>query len=189
MTTARIKDTTALRALEALRNSGPRGKKLAEEMETRRTRVWVTPKIYGGFTLNFINTIFIYPLPATANETEFKYWVTLLGHEACHVEQRYWVDSVEQEINSYTAQACVADELKVDLSYIKDRFAHLNPKSTQDQQTAYQALQTLFGTTPAGTVYASLPLWQPVRLQAFRPALRQLAAVIRAGIKPKSGFG
>lgn len=179
--TANIKDTGAQRALGALRNCGPRGQTLADELDRRGTRVWVTPKIYGGFTLNFINTIFIYPLPGNATESDFKYWVTLLGHEACHVEQRYWVDSVEQEISAYTAQAHVADELGIDLNYIKDRFAHLNPKSPDDQKTAYAALLTLFGNTPAGTVYASLPLWQPVRLQAVGPAMRQLAAVIRAG--------
>lgn len=181
--TAKIKHTGAQRALNVLRNCGPRGHALADELDRRGTRVWVTPKIYGGFTLNFVNTIFIYPLPANAGDTEFKYWVTLLGHEACHVEQRYWVDSVEQEINAYTAQAHVADELGVDLAYIKDRFAHLDPKSAEDQKAAYAALLTLFGATPAGVVYASLPLWQPVRLHAVLPAARQLAAVIRAGMK------
>ncbi|MCC7165197.1 MAG: hypothetical protein IT331_22045 [Anaerolineae bacterium] len=181
--TANIKHTGAQRALNVLRNCGPRGRALADELDRRGTRVWVTPKIYGGFTLNFVNTIFIYPLPANAGDTEFKYWVTLLGHEACHVEQRYWVDSVEQEIHAYTAQSHVADELGVDLSYIKDRFAHLDPSKPEDLKAAYEALLSLFGTTPAGIVYASLPLLQPVQLHAVLPAARQLAAVVRAGLK------
>ncbi len=184
---ARIKDANAQRALEMLRNGGPRGKSLAEELDRRGTRVWVTSKIYGGFTLNFINTIFIYLLPPQAGEIEFRYWVSLLGHEACHVEQRYWVDSVEQEINAYRAQSVVGDELGINLDYLKHSFAHLNPKSAQDQLAARAALLTLFGATPAGIVYASLPLVQPVHLKALVPALKQMAAVVNAGLsRPKT---
>jgi hypothetical protein len=178
---ARIQNPHALRAYEMLGKCGPRGKSLADVLEQRGTRVWVTPKIYGGFTLNFINTIFIYPLPPGANEIEFKYWVSLLAHEACHSEQRYWVDSVEQEINAYTAQGVVGDELGINLEYLKNYFSKLDPKSPQDQLTARAALLGLFGATPAGIVYASLPLVQPVKFGAVRPALKQLAAVIRAG--------
>ena len=120
------------------------------------------------------------PLRPGATEMDFKYWVSLLGHEACHVEQRFWVDSVEQEINAYTTQACLGDELGINLNYLKQAFSNLNPKSVEHQRIAHTALITLFANTPAAIVYASLPLIQPKGLKAFVPATRELAAVLRA---------
>ncbi len=180
---ARIDHPDALRAFQVLQNAGPRARELAKVLDERRTRVRVTPKIYGGFTLNFINTIFLMPLRADASDWDFKAWASLLAHEACHVEQTFWIDSVQQEIRAYTAQAFVGDELGIDLGYIKHAFANLNPDSSEHQRLAQAALLSLFGSTPAGIVYASLPLMQPLGVHAFVPAMRQLAAVLRAGLK------
>lgn len=183
---AKIDDANALRAYEALRTGGARSRELAAVLDGRKTRVRVTNKIVGGFTLNFINTIFLQPLRDNASEWEYKYWVTLLAHEACHVEQRYWIDSVAQEIRAYTAQAHVGDELGIDLDHLKRAFAHLNPESPEHQQLAYAALLTLFAGQPAALVYASLPLWQPIGIRAIMPGLRQIAGVIRAARATKS---
>jgi hypothetical protein len=182
---AKISDPAGIRAYETLRASGPRGRALAEVLDRYGTRVRVTPRIYGGFTLNFINSIFIMPLREDASEWEYKAWVTLLAHEACHVEQRYWVDSVQQEIRAYTAQATVGHELGIELGYVTDAFVRLDPDSPEHQRLAQAALLSLFAGSPAGIVYASLPLLQPTRLRAFLPAVRESVAVLRAALTPK----
>ena len=150
-------------------------------MDQRETRVRVQPGLYGGFTLNIINTIFIMPLKPDATTWDYNAWVTLLGHEACHIEQRHWVDSVQQEIRAYATQAVVAQELSIRITYL-DAFTHLNPDSLDHQRLAQAALMGLFAATPAGIVYASLPLMQPFGLSAFLPALHEFTAVIRAGL-------
>lgn len=178
---ARIDDLNAIKAYESLRAGGARSRELADVLDYHKTRVYVTPRILGGLTLNFINTIFMMPLRADASDCEYKQWVALLAHEACHVEQRFWVDSVEQEIRAYTAQALVGDELGIDLGHIKRAFFDLNPARAQDLVRARAALITLFAGTPAGIVYASLPLFQPTGVRALLPALRESFAVLRAG--------
>jgi hypothetical protein len=89
---------------------------------------------------------------------------------------------VAQEIRAYTAQAIVGDELNIDLRHIKDAFADLNADSPEHQRLAQAALVGLFAGTPAAIVYASLPLFQPMGIHAVLPALREGAAVIRAGL-------
>src|SRR5581483_5233640 len=112
-----------------LRAAGPRGRELANVLDQRGTRVYVSALVGGGFTLNFINTILLQPLRADASDDDFKIWVTLLGHEACHIEQGFWVDSVQQEIRSYIAQGIIGDELGINTGIIKDAFGALNPDS------------------------------------------------------------
>src|SRR4029077_6828300 len=149
-------------AYKMLRTSGPRGRELADVLDGRETRVRFSSRIQGGFTLNFINTIFFSsrirgvfalnfinlffpPPPADPNsDWYFKYLVTLLGHEACHVEQRYWVDSVQQEMRAYASQVRFADELNFNPGPIKDHFADLDPDSPGHQRIAHQAMITLF---------------------------------------------
>ncbi len=177
---ARIDNADALRAFESLQNAGPRARELAAVLDERRTRVRVTKKIVGGLTLNFVNTIFLQPLRTQPSDFDFKFWVSLLAHEACHVEQKYWIDSVQQEIRAYATQAIVAAELGIDLGYLKHAFANLNPDSPNHQRLAQAALASLFGNTPAGIVYASLPLRQPNGIHTFIPALRELEAILRA---------
>lgn len=171
------------RAYEVLQRCSPRGRGLVELLARRKTRVFVTSKIYGGFTLNFINMIFIQPLRPDASDWDFKAWACLLAHEACHVEQGYWIDSVEQEMIAYSTQALVGDELGINLVDYKNYFARLNPKSIADQLLAQKALLTMFVGSPAAMVYASLPLMQPTGLRAFFPAIKELAAVVRAGFR------
>lgn len=175
-----------LEAYITLREAGSRGLQLANVLDRRGTTVRVAAAVSGGFTLNFINTILLQPLRADASDFDFKIWVTLLGHEACHIEQGFWVDSVQQEIRSYIAQGMIGDELGIDTGFIKDAFGKLNPDSPDAVRLAQAAMLTLFAGQPAALVYASLPLLQPRGLGAFVSALRQLAAVVRAGSKPRT---
>lgn len=174
-------------AYETLRASGPRGKELADALDARGTRVRVVSWLYGGFTLNFINTIFLMPLGPDASDWDYKAWVSLLGHEASHVQQQYWVDSIQQEIVAYTAQVVVGDELGINLQSYRDAFANLNPKSPPHQRLAQSAMLGLFAGTPAGVVYAALPLFQPKGSAAIVPALREGVAALRAAFtKPRT---
>jgi len=180
---AKIRDPQLLEAHRALRGAGPRGRQLAEVLDERETRVRISTAIVGGFTLNFINTIFLQPPTPGASDWDRKYWITLLAHEACHVEQRYWVDSIQQEIRAYIAQGIVGDELGIELGFIKHAFTNLNPDSIEHQRVAQAAMLSLFAGQPAAIVYASLPLLQPTGLRALGPALDELAAVVRAGLR------
>lgn len=171
-----------VQAHEALRAAGPRGKELAEVLDERGTRVRVVSWLYGGFTLNFLNTIFVMPLKPDASDWEYKAWVSLLGHEACHVQQRHWVDSIQQEIIAYTTQVIVGDELGINLQSFRDAFANLNPASPQHQRLAQAAMLGLFAGTPAGVIYASLPLWQPNGWGAIVPGVKEGAAALRAAL-------
>ncbi len=167
-------------AHQALRAAGPRGKELADLLDERGTRVWVVSWLYGGFTLNFLNSIFVMPLRPNATDWDYKAWVSLLGHEASHVQQRHWVDSIQQEIIAYRTQVIVGDELGIDLRQYRDAFANLNPRSKQHQRLAQAAMLGLFAGTPAGMVYAALPLWQPKGWSAVMPALHEGVAALRA---------
>lgn len=167
-------------AHESLRAAGPRGKELADLLDERGTRVWVVSWLYGGFTLNFLNSIFVMPLRPNADDWDYKAWVSLLGHEASHVQQRYWIDSIQQEIIAYRTQVVVGDELGINLQSYRDAFANLDPNSRQHQRLAQAALLGLFAGTPAGIVYASLPLWQPRGLDAVAPGFKEGFAAVRA---------
>ena len=65
---AHITEPNAIKAYESLRLSGPRGRELADVLDRYSTRVQVVKWLYGGFTLNFINTIFIMPLKENATD-------------------------------------------------------------------------------------------------------------------------
>lgn len=176
----KIDDAQLRDAFDALRNAGPRGRALAACLEERGTRARISSRLTGGFTLNFINTVFLQPLRAEADEFAFRQWVTLLAHEASHIEQRFWVDSVAQEIRAYQTQCRVAQELEIDLGTLREAFASLDPDAPQDQRTAQRVLTSLFFGTPAAIVYAALPLAQPRGVRAIVPACREILAVARA---------
>lgn len=178
-----IHDANAQRAYLTLQTSGPRGRELAAILALRRTRVYVTDQITGGLTLNFLNTIFLQPLRRDANERDYKLWVCLLAHEASHIEQNFWVDSVHQEMRAYASQIQVAHELGIDLEAIHRAFGHLNAELSEHREIARANLNRLFGQTSAGIVYASLPVAQPTGAHAIFPALRQMAALVRAAFK------
>lgn len=157
-----------------LKQSGPRGNELAAVLEQHNTTIRIARWVSGGFTLNFINTIFLGP-----NQPP-DYLVTLLAHEACHVEQRFLVDSVQQELVSYQSQCAVAAEIGIDLGRIND-FVQLNPAAGADLDAARRLLADLFAGQPAAILYASMPLLQPVGLAAGLAAVREVAALVRAG--------
>ncbi len=179
---ARINDPQLQRAYDTLRQSGARGAELAAVLDRHRTRVRVSRALAGGFTLNLINTVFLQPLAPHSSEHAYKQWVTLLAHEACHVEQRYWVDSVQQEMRAYQAQCMIARELGADLGFICSVFPNLDPDREEHRVQARAALVSLFVGQPAAIVYASLPLLQPTGVRAITAGARELAAVIRAGL-------
>ncbi len=180
----RLTHPDLVKAYEALRASGPRGRELAEVLDRYNTKVVFAKWVVGGFTLNFINRIFLQPLRPDYTQDEFKYLVTLLAHEACHVQQRFVVDSIEQEVRSYLAQCAVAEELGINIGLIQQTFGRLDPDLQEDLQRAAIELVNLFAGQPASIVYAALPVLQP---RGFRPttraAVRQIAAVVRAGLK------
>jgi hypothetical protein len=178
--TAQINEPQLRAAFETMRNAGQRGRELAALLHKRGTRARISARVSGGFTLNFINTIFLQPPRENANESEFRRWVTLLAHEACHIEQGFWVDSVQQEIIAYQTQCRVARELEIDLGTLHDAFEKLNPALASDQRAAQFALTSIFYGAPAAVVYACLPLAQPRGARALWPGLRQMFAVLRA---------
>ena len=175
-----LKDPKLQGVFNALRQCQPRGQQLADVLDRRGTTVRYTPRVAGGFTLNVINTIFLNP------NQEFMYSVTLLAHEACHVEQGFIVDSIQQEIGAYRAQLEVADELPTDVKWLKTLLDNLDPQSENYLDAARQGILGLFAGQQAAMVYASLPLMQPTGLLAIVPALREVVALVRAGLeKPR----
>lgn len=179
---ARIDDPQLQDAYATLRGAGARGRELAETLDRRRTRVRAWKRVPGGLTLNFLNLIALQPLPANADETEYRWWVTLLAHEAAHIQQGYWVDSVQQEIRAYAAQWQVARELGIDLGPAYALLAQFDPASAEQRAAARAALVSLFGGQPAALVYAALPLLQPTGWRAIVPGIRETLALLRAGL-------
>jgi hypothetical protein len=184
--TIRLDHPKLQEAYAVMQKAGPRGRELAALLERRATRVRVSARVAGGFTLNFINTIFLQPPDSAGSDLQFKLWVTLLAHEACHIEQGFWVDSVQQEIIAYQTQLRVADELGVDLGILREAFANLNPGLAEHQQMGQAALRSIFFGAPAAMVYAALPLAQPRGLRAILPGARELIAVVRAGTQART---
>lgn len=184
---ARFADSRLVEAHAALRATGTRGRELAEVLDRYNTRVRFASFVVGGFTLNFINRVYLQPLRRDYTPWDFKYLVTLLAHEACHVEQRFWVDSIEQEIRAYVSQCRVAVEMGFYIGQIQEVFANLDAALAEHQETAREALLSLFAGQPAAVIYAALPLAQPTGIGAIGPGLRQLAAVVRVGIGRGSG--
>ncbi len=164
-----------------LESSEPRGHELAAVLERRNTRIRFAP-IVGGFTLNFINTVFLQPLPPEHSQEVFKYWVALLAHEACHVEQGFYVDSVQQEVRAYLAQCQVAQELGLVDAFVEALLkACQNVDLTQPDQlsAARRAIDDLLGPQPATMLYEALPVLQPTGFRAIIPALVELRALGR----------
>jgi Putative metallopeptidase family (DUF6782) len=151
----------------------PRGAELARVLEQKKTFILLTPLISGGFTLNLVNTI------ALDSRQPDDYLVTLLAHEACHVEQGFLVDSVQQELVSYRTQCEVANQVACNIGGMAG-FAKFDPALPGDLQAAQELMTSLFNGQPAAVLYAAMPLVQPRGLVAAMPALRQIAALIRA---------
>ncbi|MBI5301363.1 MAG: hypothetical protein HY868_04430 [Chloroflexi bacterium] len=157
---------------------------LVAEVHRRKTRVAFSSLVSGGFTLNIINTVFVDP--HLDNPASFDWLVCILAHEFCHVQQKYWVDSVEQELKCYQVQARVCQEIKLDAAKpLYDRFLPLDPKNANDLDTALQYIIELAGgSVPTQTIYKSLPKSQPTRLiQRIVAAIKELSAAALAGIQ------
>lgn len=185
---ATFHDGNVQRAYEALKTSGPRGRELARILAERRTRVVVSHRIAGGLTINFLNTIFLEAPRADATEIDFKAWVSLLAHEAAHIEQGFWLDSVQQEMRAYASQAQVAHELGINLGELRETFGTLDGNDPEHQKIAHAALQRLFARTPAAILYAALPPGQPIGVSAVGAVVRQMIALARAAMW-RSGSG
>ncbi len=176
---AKLTDPQLAQTYAKLQQCDPRGRTLTDVLDKYATSVRFAGWVSGGFTLNLINTIFLDP------RQPMDYLVTLLAHEACHVEQQFIVDSVQQELVSYQAQCEVAKELGVDLGQMND-FVTLNPTESADLDAARQLLVNLFAGQPAAILYASMPLFQPTGLAAGLAAARELAALARAGFSNRA---
>jgi hypothetical protein len=179
---ANINDAQVQKAFEMMRNAGPRGRELAGVLDARGTRVRISGTLLGGFTLNFLNLILLQPPDVNAGDAAFRAWVTILAHEACHVEQGFWVDSIQQELRAYVTQCQVALELGVTLAVLPDVFGKIDPNSAEQQEIGQRAMLTLFAGQSAALVYAALPLAQPERWRAILPAFGEILAVVRAAL-------
>ena len=183
--TVRTGNPDVQRACARLADTGPRGRALADLLAQRRTRIYISRAVVGGFTLNGLNAIWLQPLREGASDIEFDYWMTVLAHEACHIEQGFWVDSIVQEMRAYQTQCTVTAELNLPLGAV-GVFADLHPEVPEQRVAARLAMLSLFAGQPAAIVYAALPLMQPVRLGAILPGLRELVAVICAALKART---
>jgi hypothetical protein len=70
----------------------------------------------AGFTLNAIRTVFIGPIRE-------KNLPEIIAHEACHVAQGYWSDSIKQEIKAYITGVKVNYEINNPNTEIPDNTA------------------------------------------------------------------
>ena len=159
------------------------GAALAKQVDDRATNVGFSTLISGGFTLNVINSIFVDPHLNDRNSFD---WLTcILAHEYCHVQQGFWVDSIEQELIAYQMQLHVANEIGLAVGDDFKRFATLDPKNKSDlEQARVFILDLAKFSAPTQTIYASLPLFQPTgAADNFGAAIKQLSAAGLAGIQ------
>jgi hypothetical protein len=163
---------------------GTLGADLTTAINQRGTRVIFSSLISGGFTLNVINTIFVDPHLQDPNS--FDLLVCTLAHECSHVQQGYWVDSVQQELVAYQTEARMADTLNYDYGkQLFGKFLALDPTNPQNLDTALQYILDLAGgSVPTQTIYKSLPKFQPTgAADNMKAALAQLSAAGIAGIQ------
>lgn len=160
------------------------GADLVTAANRHNTHIAFSSLISGGFTLNVIRTVLIDP--RLQDSTGFDWLVCILAHELCHVQQEFWIDSVEQELLCYQLQARVCHELGLDAAKaLYDRFLPLDPHDPHDLETALQFILELAGDSlPTQTIYSSLPKSQPTRFtQKIATGLKELGAAGRAGIQ------
>lgn len=185
----KISDPKVLQLYNAMQNSGARGGELAQVLDRKSTNVKFISWLVGGFTLNLINTIFLQPLSPSYDDATFKYEVTLLAHEACHVQQGFIVDSLEQEARAYLAQAQVADELGLKNDFIerlRAAFANVNLQAADELDEGRRALVALLGNQPATMLYKVLPVFQPTGLRAIGPAIREVTTLIGTTLQKRT---
>lgn len=160
------------------------GAELVAAANRDHTRIAFSSLISGGFTLNVIHTVLIDP---RLQDPAARDWlVCILAHELCHVQQRFWIDSVEQELLCYQLQARVCHEIGLEAAKpLYDRFLPLDPKNVNDLNTALKfILELAGGSLPTQTIYSSLPKSQPTRFaHRFFAGIKELTAAGRAGIQ------
>lgn len=160
------------------------GADLVATVERKATNIQFSTLISGGFTLNVINSVFVDP--HLQDPASFDWLVCILAHEYRHVQQGYWVDSVEQELLCYQLQARVCDEIGLAAAKpLYDRFLPLDPKNESDLDTALQYILELAGSSvPTQTIYKSLPKFQPTgAADNLGAAFKQVSAAGLAGIQ------
>jgi hypothetical protein len=102
----------------------------------------------AGFTVNALRMVFIaqdlMPLDKNSN---------LVAHEASHVEQGFWSDSLEQEVEAYRTAAEVMKELKergdIDVEDADPGgWSRLSQKAAEDKVRDMKSLAPLYGMIP-----------------------------------------
>lgn len=89
----------------------------------------------AGFTVNALRTVFIARDLMTSSPKETI--VEILAHEASHVEQGFWSDSLEQEVQAFVRAAEVMEELKENRKVKRgDEGGWLPPPRTKEEQKA-----------------------------------------------------
>ena len=101
-------------AVERLRGANDEGALLAQVLDAKKTRIAFSPLVAGGLTLNPLNAIFLQKSMEDYQGADFDVLVALLAHEARHIQQGYWVDSIAQELCSYQTQVRIGLKLGLD---------------------------------------------------------------------------
>ena len=181
---AKISSSVLKQAHSRIAQLGTPGAELTATIEKRGTRIVFSSIISGGFTLNAVNTILVDPhLQEPAN---FDLLICTLAHECSHVQQGHLVDSIQQELIAYRAEAMTAAALNY--TYGKElfgKFLDLDPKNLQHLDIALTYILDLARSSPpTQTIYKSLPKTQPTgAADNLKAAFAQLGAVGIAGIQ------
>lgn len=181
---------TVRAAVERLRGAGDEGALLAQVLDAKKTRIAFSPLVAGGLTLNPLNAIFLQKSMEDYQGADFDVLVALLAHEARHIQQGYWVDSIAQELCSYQTQLRIGQKLGLDFGPDFEQLLQLKD-SPVDLPKAQQLIVDLFPGSPAQILYEALDQEQPFGLTAVGSAFKQLRALARASgqVKASSDFG
>ncbi len=96
----------------------------------------------AGFTVNALRTVFIAEDLMSSKEDLL---VELVAHEASHVEQRFWSDSLQQEAEAYKTAAEVMKELDHEDT---GGWLSLSQQEAEDKVRDMQSLAPLYGMIP-----------------------------------------
>lgn len=181
---ANISSPVLQNALDRIAQLGAVGAGVTQSVNDKKTRIIFSTLISGGFTLNIINTIFVDP--HLESPDNFDLLTCILAHECSHVQQGYWVDSVEQETIAYQVQAKICELMNFDFGkQYYGKFLTLNPTQEPDLNTALNyILEFASGSLATQTLYKSLPKFQPTGTgNNIVTAFKQISAAGLAGIQ------
>ncbi len=129
----------------------------------------------AGFTVNALRMVFLAQDLLTSRDT----LIDILAHEASHVSQGYWSDSVKQEVKAYRTGAMVMEELKArGESSQGDEEGWLQI----DDVTAKEKVRERGELAP---VYRVIPCNQLYGLADKVEMFRQVAFVVRDFLRPR----